>query len=263
MPEICSTPSPMACTYPCPRKRGAEMLAAILVAISAALVWTWVRQKRLSQQLDALRVGLDQIRIDVAQLKERRDTDDDGDGDSDGGQPRIVRRKKHLGLVGSVAAGIGVSAAWAKEHRTAIAAGTVAVAASSALLVAPWPWDRETETDPPSAAPSGMPSLPTTSAHPSTHPAETIHPTVTATLSVVPTDQETEIDPDPTGDETGGIPTGVPSMGSPTGAPIEPSATPTQSPTPPETPAPTTADCSIAIRLPLLADVDVCLANRG
>lgn len=99
-------------------------LAVALVAV--ALVFTWRRQRLLAGQLEALRTGLDQVRLDVAHLNNPH---------GPRGlrvQPRAARRKRHLRLLQGSAAALAVGGSWAREHRTV----TVMCLAAAVAVVA-------------------------------------------------------------------------------------------------------------------------------
>lgn len=122
---------------------------AVLVGGAAVVAVLLVRRQRsLEERLNVLAEELAVARI--TGLLEGRDVDADG-------EPRVVRRKGHLGLIGAVAAGLGIGAAWVRDHRTvsvvtasAIVAGAVAVAL---LINVIWGWNGPSRPEP--AAPPG------------------------------------------------------------------------------------------------------------
>lgn len=99
----------------------------IALAVATALVLMWRRQHQLAQQLEALRASLDQVRLDVAHLRNPQGPH--------GGRvrPRPVRRRRHLQLLSGTAAAIEDGAAWARRNR---ATTFLALAAVLGMLAA-------------------------------------------------------------------------------------------------------------------------------
>lgn len=130
------------------------LLGALSVLVLVALAFIGWRLKRVAQRVDALQAGVDRVRVDVAQIRREADLDPDGGARP---EPTIVRRKGHLGLVGGIAAGLGIGAAWIRDHRAASIATAAAVVAAVSLVVAA-PWDTDGDHVPPSSAPSLTPT---------------------------------------------------------------------------------------------------------
>lgn len=227
-------------------------LGALSVLVLAVLVLISWRLNQVGRRVDALRAGVDRVRVDVAQLQRETGLEPDG-GTGDG--PRIVRRKRHLGLVGQIAAGLGIAAAWIREHRAASIATAAAVTATVALVIVS-PWDTDGSHDPPS---SSAPSLthtatgsepptgpaPSHSSGPPTEPGETVLPT-SGSPRPSSTADVTEAGPEPTAAATA-----AESSDSEPGPGPSGTATPSPQPgsTPPATP-PGQEDSTPTVALP-------------
>lgn len=145
-------------------------LGALIVPALVALGLIWRRQQRLAQQVGALLSGVDRVRVDVAEVQRAVGLDHERDARY---QPSIVRRRRHLGLVGGIASGLGIGATWAREHLAAsLTAAAVVVAGASLLIVTPWHIGSNPES--PSSAPTANSTA--TAEPPSGSPSSSLSP---------------------------------------------------------------------------------------